>query len=451
MKNNIFERQSTSKTFFKFAVPSVIGLLIVSMQMMIDGVFVGRYVGPSGLAAVNISQPYLQLIMSIAMMIALGGGVISAIQLGRKDKKGASETAFFTLLIKVVTLSIISLVTVVYIDSIVRILGADESLFVMVKSYLLPMASLAVFYNLIIYTETFVRIGGRPNAVFLSGLSACIFNIALDYLFVAKFGFGITGAAIATVMANFLGALALTPYLFNGRCDIQVTRPKGSKKLLKDILYNGSSEMLTVVSAAAATFLFNRIIMSHLGEVGISALTIVFYANGIVNITLFGLSQALQPIVSYNLGAKRVDRIYEVIKISLITGAAIGGIAFIGMKSFSLPLINLFTKGDIELTNLAVEATSYFVFAYVLSFVNIIASSFHTAIEKPMESAGIALLRSLIFVSIFLMIMPNLMGAKGIWMAVPLAELTCLFISVFLMKSSYKKIKEDSKEGIQVA
>lgn len=433
--------ESIKKTFFKFAVPSIVGLLIVSMQTMIDGIFVGNYVGPRGLAAINISMPYVNILMSVGMMITAGGGVISAIYLGRKDKRKAGEGAAFTLLSLVAILGSITVLSLIFIDKLIVFLGADTTLFPMVKAYLAPMVTLIIFYCAPIYTETFARIGGRPNAVFLSGTVCCLTNILLDYIFIGILGWGISGAAYATGIANLLGSLALIGLFFKERSGIQLYKPVGDLKLLKNILYNGSSEMLTVVSTAVATFLFNRIIMEYIGEMGVSALTIVFYVNNIVNISLYGLAQALQPIVSYNLGARRVDRIYDVLKISLTTGGIIGLASFILMKFYSKSLIQLFTKGDLELTNLALEATGYFIFAYLISFINIISSSFHTAVEKPLESAGIALLRSLIFVAIFLTVLPHIVGERGIWMAVPMAELSCLIVSLLIMNTSLKKIE----------
>lgn len=441
MSNINLSTESINKTFFKFAIPSIVGLLIVSMQIMIDGIFVGNFVGPRGLAAVNISMPYINTIMSVGMMIIAGGGVISSIYLGQNNKKKAGEVAAFTLVSLAVILSVVAGISLLFIDKLVVFLGADQMLFPMVKAYLMPMLLLTVLLNSPIYTETFARIGGKPNSVFLSGLVCCASNIALDYLFIAVLGFGISGAAYATGIANFLGALALAGYFFKGRLNIQLYKPQGDIKLLKTILYNGSSEMLTVVAASISTFLFNRIIMSYIGELGVSALTIVFYVNNIVNISLYGLSQALQPIVSFNLGARKSDRIFMTLKVALATGGMIGVVSFIAMKNYSLPLIELFTKGDIELTTLATDAIGYFIFAYLLSFVNIIAVSFHTAIEKPLESALLALLRSLVFVSVFLYTLPIFFGEKGIWMAVPLAELLCLFISLFMMKKSFSKIE----------
>ena len=180
--------------------------------------------------------------------------------------------------------------------------------------------------------------------------------------------------------------------------------------------------------------------MKNIGVLGVSALTIVFYINSIVNISLYGLSQALQPIISYNLGAKRGDKIKDVLKVALKSGAAIGIITFISMHLFGDKIIGLFSNGNKELQDLTNRAIFFFTFAYLLSFINIISSSFHTSIEKPFESAFISCGRAIIFVLIPLFTLPIIIGETGIWLAIPIAELICLTVSIPLMKNSLKKL-----------
>ena len=199
--------------------------------------------------------------------------------------------------------------------------------------------------------------------------------------------------------------------------------------------------MLTMVSSALATFIFNYILIRRIGEIGVSALTIVFYVNTVVNICLFGLSQALQPIVSYNLGARRMEQIYKVMKTAFFTGGSIGFFFFFVMKFNSGPIIRVFSKDNVDLMALTGRALSFVVFQYLFSFVNVITSSFLTAVEKPMESAAVAMCRSLICVAGLLFILPIFLGEKGLWLALPLGELLCMTVSVPLLIVSYKKIK----------
>ncbi len=448
MKDISLENGSVKKLFFRFAIPSIIGMLIVSMQMMIDGFFIANTVGANGLAAVNLSIPVVNFSMSMAMMICAGGGVYCSIALGNGHKKKANEIFSFTFAVYLTMLGAFAAVGILFIDKIIYMLGATESLAVLVKPYLVTMLALNIFYNFPIFTETFIKIAGKPNFVFVSCLTCITGNVIGDYLFIVKLGMGTFGAALATCIADGIAGFLLIRQYMKSRTSLSLTKPKGNLELLKKILYNGSSEMLTVVSSAIATFIFNLILMKRIGEIGVSALTIVFYVNAVVGICLYGLSQALQPIVSFNLGAKRIDKIREVMRTSLVTGAGIGVFFFVVMKLKSSFIIEMFSKGNVELEQLTKEVLNIVVFQYLFSFTNIIASSFLTSIEKPLESALVAFLRSLVFTAGFLVTLPFILGNTGLWLALPVGEFCCMLVSIPLSIYSYKKIKKKMLKDI---
>ena len=449
MKKVSFENGSVKKLFFSFAVPSIIGMLIVSMQMMIDGFFVANTVGAQGLAAINLSMPVVSFVMSTAMMICAGGGVYCSIALGNNQKRKANEIFSFTFAVYLTILGSFSLIGFIFIDEIIKVLGATSSLAVMVKPYLLTMLLLNIFYNFPIFTETFIKIANKPHFVFISCFTCFTGNVIGDYIFIVKLGMGVFGAALATCLADGIAGLILMRQYIKSRSAVSLVKPKGDRNLLGKILYNGSSEMLTVVSSAVATFIFNLILMKRIGEIGVSALTIVFYVNAVVGICLYGLSQALQPIVSYNLGAKRIDKIKEVLRTAFVTGAGIGIFFFIVMKLKSSFVVEIFSKGNIELELLTKEVLNIVVFQYLFSFVNITASSFLTAIEKPLESGIVAFARSLVFTAGFLLTLPLILGNTGLWLALPVGEFFCMTVSIPLMVFSYKKIKNQKQNGYE--
>ena len=448
MEKANFENGSVKKLFFSFAIPSIVGMLIVSTQMMIDGFFVANFVGAQGLAAINLSMPVANLSMSIAMMITLGGAVYCSIALGNGLKRKADEIFSFTFTIYLIALGSFALIGALFIDEIINILGATPSLALLVKPYLLTMLLLNIFYNFPIFTETFIKIANKPNLVFISCLTCISGNVIFDYIFIAKLGLGIFGAALATCLADGIAGLLLMRQYIKSRSSLSLVKPKGDKNLLGKILYNGSSEMLTIISSAITTFIFNLILMKRIGEIGVSALTIVFYVSSIVNICLYGLSQALQPIVSYNLGAKRIDKIKEVLNVALITGAIIGIIFFVGMKLKSSFIIEAFSKGNKDLENLTKEVLNIVVFQYLFSFINITASSFLTSVEKPLESGVVAFGRSLVFTAGFLLLLPIILGNTGLWLALPIGEICCWGISIPLMIRAYRKIKVQISKDI---
>lgn len=436
-KRNALETENITKLFFKFAIPSIFGMLIVSLEIMIDGMFLGRNVGPLGLAAVNLSMPLINFLMSVGLMICVGGGVITSIYFGKKKINKARELTSITLMLLVGVLEFLSLIVLLNLDFFINFLGANEEVYPYVKAYMIPMMIGAFFYTSPIFTETFVKIEEKPNLVFASGSVCLTFNALLDYLFIQKFHWGMTGGAVATLLACMLGFLALLP-------NLHFKLPQKSLRIyikdIKNIFFNGSSEMLSVVSSTFAMYLFNLTLMNKIGVLGVSALTIVFYINQMLNISLYGLSQALQPLVAYNLGARHLDKIKKVLRVSLITGGALGAVAYIGSHIWGGFIIGIFSKGNQELMSLAKTALFYISFAYLISFLNIISTSFLTSIEKPVESVVVSLGRSIIFIAIPLFILPELIGAKGIWLSIPIAELMCLVVSYFLMKKAIAQI-----------
>lgn len=436
-KRNALETENITKLFFKFAIPSIFGMLIVSLEIMIDGMFLGRNVGPLGLAAVNLSMPLINFLMSVGLMICVGGGVITSIYFGKKKLNRARELTSITLMLLIGVLEFLSLIVLINLDFFINFLGANEEVYPYVRAYMIPMMIGAFFYTSPIFTETFVKIEEKPNLVFVSGSVCLTFNALLDYLFIQKFQWGMTGGVVATLLACMLGFLALLP-------NLHFKLPQKSLRIyikdIKNIFFNGSSEMLSVVSSTFAMYLFNLTLMKKIGVLGVSALTIVFYINQMLNISLYGLSQALQPLVAYNLGARHLDKIKKVLRVSLITGGALGAIAYIGSHIWGGFIIGIFSKGNQELMSLAKTALFYISFAYLISFLNIISTSFLTSIEKPIESVVVSLGRSIVFIAIPLFILPDLIGAKGIWLSIPIAELMCLVVSYFLMKKAIAQI-----------
>lgn len=436
-KRNALETENITKLFFKFAIPSIFGMLIVSLEIMIDGMFLGRNVGPLGLAAVNLSMPLINFLMSVGLMICVGGGVITSIYFGKKKLNRARELTSITLMLLIGVLEFLSLIVLINLDFFINFLGANEEVYPYVRAYMIPMMIGAFFYTSPIFTEIFVKIEEKPNLVFVSGSVCLTFNALLDYLFIQKFQWGMVGGATATLLACMFGFLALLP-------NLHFKLPQKSLRIylkdIKNIFFNGSSEMLSVVSSTFAMYLFNLTLMKKIGVLGVSALTIVFYINQMLNISLYGLSQALQPLVAYNLGARHLDKIKKVLRVSLITGGTLGAIAYIGSHIWGGFIIGIFSKGNQELMSLAKTALFYISFAYLISFLNIISTSFLTSIEKPIESVVVSLGRSIVFIAIPLFILPDLIGAKGIWLSIPIAELMCLIVSYYLMKKAIAQI-----------
>lgn len=429
-----------SKTFIQYALPTIVGMMIVAFQSIIDGMFVSRGVGPQGLAAINLAMPLISFLFSVAIMITSGGVVISGVAQGEGDENKVRGYTTLTLSILAVTTFIISLLMLPNLKSICYALGSDDALYPYVSDYLKVIAFGLFFYVSPAYTEAFVRLRGKPGWVFVSGLTSCLLNVALDWLFVLEFGWGMKGAAAATVIADATAALVLVKQVKFGRI-------AGGKVEICRIFFNGSSEMITSVAAAVTTFIFNLIIMEHIGYMGVAALTIVYYFNMIVNYSTLGMSQAMYPLVSYNVGAKNYPGVKTLLDIALKYSFMVGLGVYLVILFFKGPIISLFANNNSELASLTSYAASYLTLTYLFSFVNIIGSGFHTAIERPVESALIAVLKSFVFVILPLLTLPSALQAMGfdyslgIWLSVPIGEVLCMLITLPLLRRSLRRLQ----------
>lgn len=423
------------RQLFNYAVPSIVGMLIVGIQTILDGFFVSKGVGALGLAAINLSMPLISTALSVAIMIISGGIVIAGVAKGSGDEEKAKGYTTLTFAVLIVTTLLISLLIGLFLKPLCYLLGANDEVYPYVRQYLGIIGCGFIFYCIPNITEAFTRFAGKPNWVFISGVICCVVNIVLDYFFVMKFGWGVAGAAIATCIANTAAALVL---LHN----VRFGKLMGSWKEIGRMFYNGSSEMLTSVSAAVTMYIFNLVLMNEIGPKGVAALTIVCYLNFIVNMSIFGLSQAIYPLVSINLGARNYRRIKSLLFSSMLFGGCIGIGVFIVVLIFKHPIVEAFTEGDAELHALTLTAVTYVTLHYLISFINIVACSFHTAIERPIESVVIALCRSIIFALIPLFAFTPIIGQLGIWLSMPIAEALTLFISLPLTTRSLRKMKE---------
>ena len=429
MKNTGIQR-----VFINYAIPSIVGMLIVSIQMLVDGVFLSKGAGPLGLAAVNLSMPLISVYLSVAIMIISGGIVICGIEQGRgKDTlcRGYTTLTFCVMLLSILILSLLLLLNLV---PVCRILGADDEVLPYVKDYLSIIGGGFIFFCIPNFTEAFTRLAGKPNWVFYSGLICFVVNVLLDWVFILRWGWGMKGAAFATCIANTSAAIVLAP-------NVRMGKIKGGWKEIRRIFFNGSSEMLTSVSSAVTTFVFNWVLIKNIGHVGVAALTIVFYMNMIVNMSVFGLSQALYPLMSYSLGERDYLKIRKLLFVSLKLSGIIGFSVYFLLYFFKVEIVGLFSDGDRHLAILAQTAISYVTLHYLISFINIIGSSFHTAIERPVESVLIALCRSIIFVLVPLLVLPELIGDTGIWISTPIAEAATLFVTVPLTVCSMRGLR----------
>ena len=413
--------------FFHYAIPSVIGMLAATSAGIIDGIFIGNFVGAAALAAVNISLPAFYLFAAVVFMLAVGGSVMCGKFIGEGDAESASLIFSKTLYAALAVSGLIAGCSLFFLDEVVALLGANEDLHPMVRDYMQIILWAAPLLIVALTLDYFVRVDNRPLLASAALVTYAAGNILLDWLFIVQWGWGLKGAALATALSEGLILIVLASHLVSKRCTLKIIRVpnrwRNGWDMISRAAYNGFSEFANELSLGLITLLFNWVMITRLGVEGVAAFTIISYLLMIGLEVSYGVSESLQPTVSKNLGARQPERIKQ-FTILAMTSVLILGVMVSALLIF-IPesLISVFLReGENETEKIALAYIAVFWPAFLFNGANITLSSYFTALHKPLQSAAIAISRSLVLPAMGIMLLPRWFGDTGVFVTIPLAE-----------------------------
>lgn len=425
------------RLFMKYALPGVAGLLFLGIQSVIDGIVLGRFVGANALASVNLVLPCYSLISAFAIVMGIGGQTLVSISLGRGDKQEANNALRSVFLFLLGMSVVVSLVIFLSAGKIASFLGANEVLLPDAVHYIRALVPFFPLLCAMFFGDYIIKAMGHPlYATSVMGMTV-VLNIVLDLVFVAVLGWGVMGAGLATGIAFTMGACFNVPRLFSRHEVVAVQRGRYDRRLVWNAFYNGSSEGMSELSVAITVFLFNITMMRYLGESGVAAFTAINYILFIGTTVFLGISDGIIPIIGYNHGAGQQERIKSILKLAARTNSLIGIGLFLLLLLFGEQVIGLFFKDHgSEAFEIASRGVSIYCFAFLLCGLNILASSYFTAIGNAKISIIISALRGLVFVGIGILVLPAVFGIDAIWYDVPIAEICTLSVSFWLVRRS---------------
>lgn len=423
--------------FRRYAIPGVIGLLFVGLQTVVDGIILGNFSGASALAGVNLALPFYSFVVAMAVVMGVGCQTMVSVRLGGMDRRGADDalTSGFLGLLGISLLSTGLLFA--FGPQMLGLMGADEVLSKEAWGYMQALLPFFPFITIMFFCDYMMKAMGRT---FLSvGLITLVvlLNVGLDLLFVAKFGWGTWGAGLSTGLSFAVGMVMALPAIVRRRNMVSVLRGRWKGRLVGKMLYNGSSEGFSELSAGITALLFNMAVIKYMGSEGVAALAAVNYIL-FVGVTIFlGISDGIIPIIGYNHGALLGGRVRETLRLAIKVNAVIGVAVCLALSLFGEQIVSLFFRAEAgDSARIAAVGLACYAFAFLLNGFNILASSFFTAIENARTSIIVSLMRSLLFSSAGILLLPLLFGSKGLWLAVPVAELCTFLVAVFLLKRS---------------
>lgn len=406
-------------------------MVIYSIYSAVDAVFVSRVIGSHALAALNIVLPFWGIFGAISIMLGSGGCVLIARYMGEGRYYRAGVSLSFLYIVAFGSAIVIAIATLCFTPEICRFLGATSTLLPYAESYLWALSWFIPFFVLQTLAGFFLVAAGRPSLALKATLIGGVLNVLFDYLLMIHWEWGITGAGIATGISTFVpGFCAVVFFIQNrGKHKLFFIRPCWNGRLLWESCLNGSSEMVTNLASSVTTFLLNYMALRYIGEVGVAAIATLLYLELFFCSAFFGFAQGASPVISFIYGAQDIPRLKQILRICLIMVSLTSFMIF--AITFCLPglFIRCFIPEGTEIFLLASEGLRYFSFAYLAMGMNIFISALFTALSNGRVSAGISFLRTLVFISTAILVLPYFFGSVGIWLALPVAESLALIVS----------------------
>lgn len=424
----------------RFTLPTIAMMIFTSIYGVVDGVFVSNCVGSDAFAAVNLIMPVIMILGSAGFMIGTGGSAIVSKTLGEKKLEKASE--YFSMLIYLCIVSgvILSAIGIIFIKPIAGLLGATgdiannciiygRTVFFMMTGLFLQNAF-----------QSFLVVDEKPKLGLAVTLLAGFTNMFLDLLFVYVLRLGVFGAAIATGISQFVGAIIPIIYFASGKNNIlHLKKCRFNKDIIIKTCINGSSEMVTNMSMSLVNILYNMQLMKYIGTNGVVAYGIIMYVGFIFSGTYIGYSLGSAPVISYHYGAGNTKELKSLFKHSIILLVISSVIMTLLAEVLAKYLAGIFVSYDKQLLELTTTAIRIYSVSYLISELNIFASSFFTALNNGFVSAAISFLRMFLFQIIMILLLPVIIGFNGIWIAVTAAEALALVVSVIFVIINRKK------------
>ena len=439
MKIKLSDHFTYSK-LLRFVFPSIIMMVFTSIYGVVDGLFVSNFAGKTAFASINLVMPFVMILGGIGFMIGTGGTALVSKVLGEGKKEKANK--IFTMMI-IFTLLLGTLLSVIGVTSmpwVAKFLGATEEMMADCVLYGRIVTGFTVAFMLQNVFQSFLIAAEKPKLGLLATVLAGITNMSLDAIFIIVFKWGVAGAAIATGLSQCVGGIfPLIYFLRKNSSLLRLTKTKLEIKPILNACGNGSSELMSNISSSVVSMIYNFQLMKYVGEDGVSAYGVLMYVQFIFVAIYIGYAIGCAPITGYHFGARNHNELKNMLRKSSFLSAVSGVVLTILAIALSSPLAKLFVGYDEELYELTRHAFRLFAYSFLLAGFNIFTSSFFTALNNGAVSAAISFMRTLIFQTSSVLILPIFLGVDGIWWAITVAEVFAFILSLIFLFAKRKK------------
>jgi len=443
------QEQPIGKLLWKFSLPAVIGMTVNSLYNIVDRIFVGRGVGPIGIAATTVAFPIMIVFFSVSVLIGIGSTALISISLGQRKYEEAEKILGNGTIMLVILPLVLSIFYYLFAERILVFFGSSPEVLPYARDYTDIIALGTVFGAISVGMTNYIRADGSPTIAMLSQILGGVTNVILNYVFTFKMGTGIKGLAWATIAGQFASSVWVLSYFLRGRSSIKLhfknLRPQLA--IIFKIFSIGFAPFGLQMANSVQQVILNKTLQEHGGDMALSAVGIILSVATILFMPVVGVSQGAQPIIGYNYGAEEYDRVKETLKKAIIVATCMVLINYVIIHIWPAQIIGLFNKEPwlIALTEPAMLV--YFTMMPVIGF-QIICSNYFQAVGKPVHSTILSLSRQILFFIPLLLILPNYWGIEGIWRTPPIADSCAVILTAILITREMKHLpKKASAES----
>lgn len=440
---NELETESIGKLLARFSLPAIVSMTVVSLYNIISSIFIGQSEGPMAITGLTITFPLINLVLAVCLMVGIGGATMCSIELGAKHRERAAKTLGSTVVLSVVFAFAFAVPCLVFIDPILRIFGASDATLPYARDYMEIILLFSPVGNTMIALMHFMRASGYPLRAMAANLFSVAVNVVFTPLFIFGFGWGIKGAAYATVLAQGVTLTAMMLHYCNKNSSVHFKRGIWRVRLgiAGPQLAVGLAPCLMNASACLVIVAINLSLRHYGGDLSIGAYGIANRLLMLFAMIIFGLNQGMQPLIGYNYGARRMDRVRLTLRYGVMAGAAITSVGFFAFQFTPEPLVRLFTTHP-ELIEKAVQGLRLSTVVFFLVGAQIVIAGYFQSMGRASVAIFLSLSRQLIFLIPAMIVLPFFIGITGVWLSLPFADVMAFLVTIaFFWRARTSKVK----------
>lgn len=442
--NHVLAEKNVKKLLVKLSLPAMVGMFVMALYNLVDTVFVGRGIGSMAIAGLSIVFPVQMIVMGVGQLVGIGSGSAISRFIGSgeidKAKHVLGNALFYTTTLSV----IITMSGIIFMEPLLRLFGASETVLPYARDYMEIIIYGTILFTTAMSLNHILRAEGRPKIAMMTMIIGAVGNIILDPIFIFVLNMGVSGAALATVLAQSVSVIYVLIAIRKGSDTLRLSLHHliPSLPIIKEITAIGMSSFSRNIAGSMIFALINNKLGYYGGDIAIAAYGIIQRLIRFLLMPLFGIAQGLQPIVGYNYGAKRPEKIKEANRAAIISATTMALLGFTLIQLFPRIMFSIFTTNPV-LIDVGAKASRLMVLLIPLIGFQVVGTTMFQALGKALPSLILALSREILFLIPVVLILPLFIGVNGVWLAFPIADFFAFALTLILYLRFINSMKKD--------